>query len=184
MNDESPERPEAPLSGTSYVSAESRPRTASSPAPGRDRKAASRADAVGSAADEPPEDRWEELKPRVRLVGSVVIALLAILTLVAFAPSTDGSAERLGIWLDDAANQELTEGAPQQAVVNGWTENALLDLISTQLDAVDHRPAILLTLGVLVLALTAVTAPRSVPARRPDRRAGGPTDQPQTGQMP
>lgn len=108
--------------------------------------------------------RWEFLKPRVRLIGSAVIAALALLTLVAFAPdiNADSSAERAATWIEDSANQENTAGAPQQQVVNGWTGNALLDLISEQLDeqtSPDQRPVALLTLGILLLALIAATTP-------------------------
>lgn len=95
----------------------------------------------------------------------MVIAAFALLTLGLLNPSStgpDGAEERAAIWYEDAGNQALTEGAPQQAVVNGWTGNALLDLISEQLDATavaDQRSAVLLTLGVLMLALMAATTP-------------------------
>ena len=135
-------------------------------------------------------DRWELLKPRIRLIGSAVIAALALLTLVAFSPTTpaaDFSADRASTWAEDSVNQENTTGAPQQQVVNGWTANALLDLISEQLDEQpppDQRPAVLLMLGVLMLALMAATtpAPKAHPrgeswnaadgAWRPEQRPG------------
>lgn len=121
------------------------------------------------AAPPSAAEKWEASKPLVRLVGSLTLAVLALLTLAQLAPDpldADRSGDRVTIWLDDAANQERTEGAPQQAVVNGWTGNALLDLISEQLDArpaPDPRPSVLLTLGVLLLALhvaTGGTSPR------------------------
>ncbi|WP_156253082.1 hypothetical protein [Pseudactinotalea terrae] len=104
------------------------------------------------------------------MVGSAIIAIVAILTLAFLGPqddTTDGSSERMIIWIDDEANQERTQGAPQQQVVNGWTSNALLDLISTQLDEPhDDRPAILLALGVILLGLSvATTSPRAVAVR-------------------
>lgn len=117
----------------------------------------------------------EALKAKVRLVGSLIIALAAVVVLFTAGPSHDDardlSTSRAAIWVDDEANQSRTEGAPQQQVVNGWTGNALLDLISEQLDAAtapakpDNRPAVLLTLGVLLLALTTVTTPQAAHQR-------------------
>lgn len=118
-----------------------------------------------SGTEEPTAGRWESLKPRIRLAGSVAIALLAILGLALLGPdsdATDSSSDRMVIWMDDSLNQENATGAPQQTVVNGWTGNALLDTISQQLDhqrRSDHRIAVLLTLGVLLLALNAATTP-------------------------
>lgn len=122
-------------------------------------------------ASTPRLGRWELLRPRVRVLGSVAIALLAVLTLAFADPESDAtntSSDRMIIWMDDSVNQENTAGAPQQTVVNGWTGNALLDAISQQLDEQgqsDHRLAMLLTLAVLLLALNAATTPT-------DTRAG------------
>lgn len=114
-----------------------------------------------------------ERKSRIRLIGCAVIAVLAVLTLAFLGPagSEDVASERLAIWLEDATNQDRTQGAPQQSVVNGWTANQLLDLLSQQLESgttTDNRPAVLLTLGVLLLALSMVTTPRR---RAPTRHA-------------
>lgn len=103
------------------------------------------------------------LSATVRLIGSAVIAILAVLTLVLLGPTgEDHGSERDQIWIEDTANQSRTGGAPQQAVVNGWTGNALLGLVSEQIgDAArpDQRPAALLTLGVLLGALHVATPP-------------------------
>lgn len=129
------------------------------------------ASGVEPAAGDPGADprertgRWAAIKPRVRVIGSALIAALAVLTLAFLGPDGAGSShsvQRVVIWADDNVNQENTAGAPQQTVVNGWTGNALLDLISKQLDeaaAPDHRPATLLMLAVLLLALSTATAP-------------------------
>ena len=116
-----------------------------------------------------PQVRSEGLRAKIRLIGSLVIALAAVVVLVTAGPSPveagDARVDRTTIWVEDESNQSRTEGAPQQTVVNGWTGNALLDLISEQLDdvaapaEVDNRPAALLTLGVLLLALATVTTP-------------------------
>lgn len=113
---------------------------------------------------DPRVARRESLKARIRLVGSLLIGALAVLSFALLGPSTENhAAERILIWADDSANQDRTQGAPQQAVVNGWTGNELLDLISSQLDEAaqpDHRPAALLTLGVLLIGLGLMTTPR------------------------
>ncbi|TNC18349.1 hypothetical protein FHE66_07915 [Georgenia sp. 311] len=127
--------------------------------------------ATPATADDAPaaalRDQRETRKARVRFTGCAAIAVLAVLTLALLGPSggsDDVASERMGIWLEDVTNQERTQGAPQQTVVNGWTANQLLDLISQQLESgavTDNRPAVLLTLGVLLLALSMATTPRA-----------------------
>lgn len=123
-------------------------------------------------------EKREVRKARVRLIGCVAIAVLAVLTLAFLGPtdSDDVASERLAIWLEDATNQDRTQGAPQQSVVNGWTANQLLDLLSQQLEtgtSTDDRPAVLLTLGVLLLALAMATTPRADPSATAGRHAPG-----------
>lgn len=113
-----------------------------------------------------------------RLTGTLVIAVLAVVAFFLAGPNDftpQHSAEREEFAAAHALNEELTSGAPQQSVVNGWTQNDLLGLISRQLDdgsGGDQRPAILLTLGVLLLALRTVTEPGTTarPATAPDAR--------------
>ena len=63
------------------------------------------------------------------------------------------------VMVGDTLNQARTEGAPQQAVVNGWTARDLLELTARQgVDARDHRPAALLALLVLGMCLGLATS--------------------------
>src|SRR5687768_9021956 len=58
----------------------------------------------------------------------------------------------------DALNQSRAEGAPQQSVVNGWTARDLLELVAqSEATGQDPRPAALLTLAVLGIALILFT---------------------------
>lgn len=102
----------------------------------------------------------------VRVVGFVVLAVAALVVMVALGPSVErvdtSTFDRLvDQALSDAeANEARAQGAPQQQVVNGWTQRDLLTAISRQLSAEveatqaaagDQRvPALLL---VMVLAL-------------------------------
>ena len=111
--------------------------------------------------------RAERVKARARTIGTLVITLLAVLSFFLAGPTdftSQHSAERAEFAAVNDLNEELTSGAPQQAVVNGWTANDLLGLISRQLDdgsGGDQRPAILLTLGIVLVALRTVTEPRA-----------------------
>lgn len=116
---------------------------------------------VGAPAVSSLPDR-ESRKRRVRTIGCITIAVLAVLALAFLGPtsSDEVASDRLGIWLEDATNQDRAQGAPQQSVVNGWTANQLLDLLSQQLESssmADHRPAVLLTLGILLLTVAMAT---------------------------
>lgn len=111
----------------------------------------------------------------VRRIGSVIIALAAIGVLLFMAPDgvdSDTHQERVAKITDrNEANNEMTEGAPQQEVVNGWTSIDYLELMSDQLNGTpDRRPAALLTLLVLAVCLhlatnttTGVVLQRAVP---------------------
>lgn len=109
-----------------------------------------------------------------RLAGGLLV-LAAVLVWFLMAPDDDGPSYdslRSAIESDDDGNNELAEGAPQQSVVNGWTANKYLALISMQVEdaeeSADPRAATLLLLGVIGLAVLLVTSEgRSEPARAP-----------------
>lgn len=112
----------------------------------------------------------------IRHVGAVVLVAAAAtvwFTMEPEAPATlDHSVEAAAIEVEDDANNELTDGAPQQTVVNGWTTNAYLALISSQMDAAsrpaprDDRPAAMLGLCVVGIAfLIATTRTRPISSR-------------------
>lgn len=70
-----------------------------------------------------------------RLFGAVLIVGATAGTWFGMAPET--SRTDLGSQIDaamaeEASNQEMTDGAPQQAVVNGWVASDLLEIIATQ----------------------------------------------------
>lgn len=77
----------------------------------------------------------------VRVVGFAVLALAALVVMVAMGPSVEdvdtSTFDRLvDQALSDAeANEARTQGAPQQQVVNGWTNRDLLTAISRQMSA-------------------------------------------------
>lgn len=105
-------------------------------------------------------------RTRLRTAGFVVLALAALGVLVALAPdgtSFDVAAARL----DQALNEERTEGAPQQQVVNGWATVDMLEIIAHR--AVDERVPALLTIGVLAICWAGLTS-HWAPRRRPGGR--------------
>ena len=64
--------------------------------------------------------------------------------------------------LVDTANNARTEGAPQQAVVNGWTAKDLLTVIAREgAQPSDERPAALLVLVVVGIAGMIAMSPRT-----------------------
>lgn len=106
-----------------------------------------------------------------RIIGGILVfAAVAVWFLMApedEAPSFGNA--RGTIESDDDSNNEMADGAPQQAVVNGWTANNYLALISKQLEEARNHdaepadprlPAIML-LGVLGLAVLLITTERS-----------------------
>lgn len=108
----------------------------------------------------------DRLSRLTRLIGTTLLALAALLVMALAGPDTVSSSgsefDRSRIWSDEEANQSRTSGAPQQQVVNGWTTNEFLGLMSEQLDqvgaaTVDHRPAGLLLIVVLQVGLLTVT---------------------------
>lgn len=94
---------------------------------------------------------------------------------------TTGDDEIADIMLRDSLNQDTADSAPQQSVANGWTANDLLKVIAEQgadtcravlvaaqpteiqippMPEPDQRPAALLAIGVIGLALMLFTMER------------------------
>lgn len=109
----------------------------------------------------------------VRLVGSALIAFVALIVLLSGKPSMNGdriSADTISAAMsDDYTNQLMTESAPQQAAANGWVARDLLEINAYQ--QLDMRLEILGFLGVLELCLIGATS-RTAPIGR--RREQGP----------
>lgn len=111
-----------------------------------------------------PTVRRRERALTIRRIGATLLAAAAVWIMVALAPQNTVTADDITkVMLGDTLNQARTEGAPQQAVVNGWTARDLLELTAKQgVESRDHRPAALLTLLVLgmCLALTTTAPPK------------------------
>src|SRR4051794_2615515 len=105
----------------------------------------------------------------VRRVGALALVVAAVGVWFGLNPTgptaLDHGSPRADIESTDSANNARAEGAPQQTVVNGWTTNDYLALLSTQLDEAsappeqDLRPAAMLGLCVVGIALIALTSP-------------------------
>ncbi len=109
-----------------------------------------------------------------RRVGFVLLATAAVLITVFGAPAapepvdTSRFERQITLALEDyESNDALTEGAPQQTVVNGWIARDLLTVMAQQTNALlgasqasasDPRIPRLLMLLVLAAALHALTA--------------------------
>ncbi len=129
----------------------------------------------------------------VRRAGAAVLALAAIAVWFLMAPEepetpvvqtqeqvADRSREIAEALADYQMNESRTQGAPQQAVVNGWvTKDLLTIMVRQQNDALtraevpppvppvvpnDERIPALVGLLVLGLALAVATSPRSTTA--------------------
>ncbi len=100
----------------------------------------------------------------VRRIGAVVLAVAAVVVWFAMAPSesSDRSADIAGALAEYELNEAMTQGAPQQQVVNGWVARDLLTVIAEQQNdsATDDRLPALGVLVVLGLALHLATSPR------------------------
>ena len=110
----------------------------------------------------------------IRRIGAVMLVVAAVIVIFAFKPDDpDHSAARDDISSTASLNNASAEGAPQQAVVNGWEHSDYLKLISRQLDesstarARDDRPLLLLALCVAGIALIAFTTTPSSPSPPP-----------------
>jgi hypothetical protein len=83
------------------------------------------------------------MRPLFRYLGFVVLIAAGVGAYVGLAPKTVVSAYQLPsatqyetlitqALADDVSNNRLTQGAPQQAVVNGWTARDLLTIIAKE----------------------------------------------------
>ena len=99
-----------------------------------------------------------------RRIGALVLAVAAVVVFFAMAPQSANENVRSDVsaaLADDSLNQGRAEGAPQQAVVNGW---AARDLLAIQARAIadqnppDGRPAALLLIAVLGVMLGLATS--------------------------
>jgi hypothetical protein len=124
-----------------------------------------------------------------RRIGAIVLAVAAVAVWFLMAPAkpkapvvhtqqsvSDQSAAISQALSDYEQNNALTQGAPQQAVVNGWAAKDLLTIIAKQQNEALTRPAVqaplppvmpeddrvpaLVGLLVLALALALATSPR------------------------
>ena len=105
----------------------------------------------------------------IRRVGAVVLLAAGVAVWFGLAPqeveTPDNESSRDSINETDDGNNILTDGAPQQSVVNGWTTIDYLELLSEQLDEAaahdedmaDQRPAALLGLCLAGICLIAAT---------------------------
>ena len=124
----------------------------------------------------------------MRRVGLGLIALAAVLVTGLAAPAapeavdTSRFDDQITMALEDyEANNQRTEGAPQQAVVNGWIARDLLTVIAKQTNALlgssqasagDPRIPLLLMLLVLAATLYGMTASSGVVPARPSSGSG------------
>lgn len=104
----------------------------------------------------------------VRRFGAFILAFAALVVVFGMAPrDTVSTGDVAGVMAMDTVNQASADSAPKQTVVNGWTARDLLELIAKQGQARDHRPAALLTIGVLGLCLgLGTSSSKDGPARQ------------------
>lgn len=85
----------------------------------------------------------------LQLVIAGLLALSALMIWAGMSPEESYADLRASIEdLDDANNQQA-QGAPQQAVVNGWTTIEYLNLLSTQQEQSDDRRDALILVGLV-----------------------------------
>ena len=130
----------------------------------------------------------------VRRIGAVVLVAAALAVWLLMAPDkpvmpevqvqdgvTDRSSAISQALSDYELNENMTQGAPQQTVVNGWVAKDLLEIMARQQNEAltrdevptpvapivpnDERIPALVGLLVLGLALALFTAPRSARTR-------------------
>jgi hypothetical protein len=130
----------------------------------------------------------------VRALGFAICVVAAVAVFFMLAPKVPKSTPTLPAATqyqsliaqalsDDSANNLLTQGAPQQTVVNGWTARDLLTIIAKEnqdiltaqgavVDATgtlkttpfDDRVPALLLIGVIALCWSGLSAPRPMSA--------------------
>lgn len=84
-----------------------------------------------------------------QIVVGTLMAVAALLTFFSMAPDEPYEDTRSSIEATDDANNARTEGAPQQAVVNGWTTIEYLNLMSTQQENADNRGDALMLIALI-----------------------------------
>ncbi|GAA4668609.1 DUF2510 domain-containing protein [Nocardioides nanhaiensis] len=87
--------------------------------------------------------------PWILPVLAAVVAVTLLSIWFGMAPDTAYEEMRSGIESTDDQNNAMTDGAPQQAVVNGWTANEYLHLLSVQQQESDDRRDVMLLIGLL-----------------------------------
>jgi hypothetical protein len=118
----------------------------------------------------------------VRRIGFVVLALAAAIITFALGPeppeqvNVAGYDRQISQALSDyAANDALTQGAPQQQVVNGWIARDMLTVLAQQINellevsapaASDDRIPLLLFVLILAVCWQAAAPPDLGPAGR------------------
>lgn len=108
----------------------------------------------------------------IRRLGAVTLLAAVIAVWFGMAPEVPNHASQIArIEATDDSNNARTAGAPQQAVVNGWTTIEYLQLLAQQSDELasasvrDDRPGAMLGLCVAGIALLALTSGTAAPAR-------------------
>jgi hypothetical protein len=96
---------------------------------------------------------------QARRIGAIVLALAAIVVWFAMGPEDRGGDIDRAL-REAELNEANAQGAPQQAVVNGWVTRDLLTIIAQEQN--DERVPALAGLLVLGVALYAFTAPSHV----------------------
>lgn len=126
----------------------------------------------------------------VRNIGGVILGVVALVVFFAMAPEgsfeDDVSRDSVvdSVMSEDSLNSATTDSAPQQQVVNGWTSRDLLEIIAREQVAPpeqDERPAALLLLGALGVALHLAT---SRPREGKSRQVAARVPVPQQGPVP
>lgn len=111
---------------------------------------------------------------RLRRLGAVVLILAALAVYFGLAPTeSDYQTKITAARSDYDANNATAQGAPQQAVVNGWIARDLLQILAdeTATGGSDPRVPALLLIGVLSVLLLALT---------PEERTAGSLPPPST----
>lgn len=120
------------------------------------------------------------ITPLIRSITMIVLVLVAVIVTLTMAPVTyiarDATNDIEAALADDSANNARTTGAPQQTVVNGWTAKDLLTITAKELNVVaansaqrDDRPAILLRIAIMAIAVLGIDFDRLLRRSRTPR---------------
>ena len=130
-------------------------------------------------------------RTRVRQVGAVILLLAAVAVWFGMAPEAPDPATTISVI--ERAHRESnanTSGAPEQAVVNGWTTIDYLQLLAQQSDAAsarqDRSTAMLglCVAGIALLALTVSNASVERLGAKAYAESAGATDPPRLSPSP